>query len=115
LKRAAFSPGIPCIDAALSTTIRKFGLRSWYFTISIGLTRAEADSGSDHDATSTIAAAHQRRKAREEDVFIRALAAAWQNAQPEPFGQNPPTGRNPDVGWPLTLSQIDHRHASPTY
>jgi hypothetical protein len=39
LKRVAFSPEIPCIDSALSTTMRKFGLRSWYFTISIGLTR----------------------------------------------------------------------------
>ncbi len=40
LKRVAFSPGIPCIDSALSTTIRTFGLWSWYFTTSIGLTRA---------------------------------------------------------------------------
>jgi hypothetical protein len=40
LKRVGFSPGIPCIDSALSTTMTKFGLRSWYFTTSIGLTRA---------------------------------------------------------------------------
>ena len=28
LKREAFSPGSPCIDSGLSTTMRKFGLRS---------------------------------------------------------------------------------------
>jgi hypothetical protein len=76
LKRAGFSPGIPCIEAALSTTIRKFGLRSWYFTISIGLTRAYTCPGSDQDPTSRMLAAHQRRKAREELGLIEVLADA---------------------------------------
>jgi hypothetical protein len=45
--------------------IRKFGLRSCCFTISIGLTRASTDPGNDHDTTSKAVAAHQRRNARE--------------------------------------------------
>jgi hypothetical protein len=45
--------------------MRKFGLRSCCFTISIGLTRASTDPGKDHDTTSKAVAAHQRRNARE--------------------------------------------------